>query len=334
MKKMKFNKDAPRYRAGHGELISGTGGITRMCPAGDFIEFYKIDKTFRIYTPEDLDPKEVDPNMPWMSKPVADVGSANSVVARVFIQSWEAIKNTPLKDDVNKEDVLRCMHRCKELLLICTDRHVSINNEVEQICEMIQKKKLKSKGRHVESFPQVEKLEERCAEFLGNAKNIIQTLAELINVFYKTAFDGPRFDKIVKWAEINLWQNKLFLQYLKEIASGIKNIVDFRNAQEHPKKGEKLTIENFTIRPGGIVSVPIWYINDEKPTDIHHSMKYIAEFLMDISEGIFLYCVMDNIGSSIPFIVREVPDTALDSQCPIKYFIEPNLQRFLGKTKK
>jgi hypothetical protein len=330
---MKFNKDAPRYRASHGELIGGTGGITRMCPAGDFLEVYKIDKTFRIYPPEVLDPKEVDPNMPWMSKPVSDVGSANCIVARVFIQFSEAIKNTPLKDGVNKDDILRCMHRCKELLLICTERHVSINNEVERICDMIRKKELKSKSRHFGGFPQVEKLEERCAEFLSNAKNVIQTLAELINVFYKTTFDGPRFDKIVKWAEINLQQNKQFLLYLKKIAPDIKNIADFRNAQEHPKRRKKLKIENFTIKPGGVVYVPIWYISDEKPTDIHHSMKAIAKFLMDISEGIFLYCVMDNIRSSLSFIVRAVDDTALDHQCPIKYFVEPDLRAFSSKRK-
>jgi hypothetical protein len=329
---MKFDKNAPRYRAGHGELIGGTGGITRMCPAGDFLEIYKIDKTFRIFSPEALDPKEVDPNMPWMSKSVADVGSANKIIARVFIQSSEAINNTPLKDGIDKNDILRCMHRCKELLLICEDRQISINNEVKQISETIRKEGIKTKGRHIESFPQVVKLEERCAEFLGNAKNIIQRLADLINVFYKTTFDGPRFDKIVKWAEISLKQNTRFLQYLKKIAPVIKEIVDFRNAQEHPQKGKKLTIENFTIKPGGIVSVPIWYIRDEEPIDIRHSMKAIVKCLMDASEGILLYCVMDNIRSSFPFIVRVVDDAALDPQCPIKYFVEPDIGAFPNKS--
>jgi len=198
---MKFNKNAPRYMAGKGELIGGTGGITRMCSAVDFLEVYKIDKTFRIYPPEALDPEETDPNMPWMSKPVADVGSANKIVARVFIQSHEAIKNTPLKKSINKDDILRCMHRCKELLLICDSRQNLVNNEVKSICEMIQKGELKKDGRHFVEFPQVNQLEEHCAVFLSNAKNSIQTLAELINIFYKTSFDGPHFHKVTSWAE-------------------------------------------------------------------------------------------------------------------------------------
>jgi len=331
---MKFNKDAPRYRAGHGELIGGTGGITRMCPAGDFLEIYKIDKTFRIYTPETLDPKETDPNMPCMSKPVADIGSANKIVARVFIQSSEAVKNTPLKASINKDDILRCMHRCKELLLICDDKNISVRKEVERICEMIRKSELQKEGRHYVDFPQVEKLEERCAEFLRNAKNVNQTLAELMNVFYKTTFDGPRFDKIVVWAKRELKHNKGFIQYIEQNKLGLKRIVDLRNAQEHPKKAKKLIVENFVLQPGNKIAPPLWCISGEKSALIHREMKEIIDFLIAISEGVLLNCVMDNIESSFPFIVREVANTALDQQCPIKYFVEPNLQAFLGKTKK
>ena len=312
-------------------MIGGTGGITRMCSAVDFLEVYKIDKTFRIYPPEVLDPKEIDPNMPWMSKSASDVGSANKIVARVFIQSSEAINNAPINERINKDDILRCMYRCKELLLICEDRQASINNAVNQICEKIKKDGLKNKGRHFESFPQVIKLDERCAEFLSNAKNIIQTLAELINAFYTTTFDGPRFDKIIKWAEMNLQHDQQFLRYLKQIVPGLKNITDLRNTQEHPKKEKKLIIENFTLKPGGIVSVPMWYISNDEPDDIHNTMKAIVKFLMDISEGIFLYCVMDNIKSPFPFIIRAVDDATLDPQCPIKYFVEPDIRAFPPK---
>ncbi|MGB8226091.1 MAG: hypothetical protein WCE45_04355 [Sedimentisphaerales bacterium] len=321
---MKFNKDAPRYRAGKGELIGGTGGITQMCSAVDFLEIYKVDKTFRVYPPEALDPEETDPNMPWMSKPVADIGSANKIVARVFIQSHEAIKNTPLKKNINKDDILRCMHRCKELLLICDSKQKFVNNEVERICEI----ELKKDGHHYVEFPQVNQLEENCAVFLSNAKLSIQTLAELINIFYKTSFDGPHFHKIASWAKEELKHNKDFVQYLKMNEPNLKYIVSLRNAQEHPKQQSKLIIENFQLKPTEKIAPPLWNIsgtNSTKPSLIHLEMKTITDFLIAISEGIFLNCVMDNIESSFPFIVRLVDDTSLNPNCPIKYYIEPNL---------
>lgn len=331
---MKFNKDAPRYRAGKVDLEGGTGGITHMCPAGDFMEVYKVDKTFRIYTPETLDPKETDPNMPWMSKPVADVGSANRIVARVFIQSYEAIKNTPLKKSINKGDILRCMHRCKELLLICDDRQESVSSEVDRICDMIQKDELNKNGRHYVEFPQVDRLEEHCAVFLSNAKLVIQTLAELINAFYKTTFDGPRFDKVITWADKELGHNKEFVQYLKGNEPGLKYIVELRNAQEHPKRQKKLIVDNFTLKPGDRVDPPLWHISDDKPSLIHQEMKTIIDLLIAISESILLSCVMDNVDSSFSFIVRVVEDSSLDKQCPIKYYVEPNLDVYLRKSDK
>jgi hypothetical protein len=320
---MEFNKDAPRYRAGHGDFTAGTGGITQMCPCGDFMEIYKVDKTFRFYTPETLDPEETDPNMHWMSKPVADVGSANKVVARVFIQASEAIKNTPLRSVMNKDEILRCMHRCKELLLICENREEVVCRETERIYEILRKGELKKEGYHFVDFPQIDRLEEHCAAFLSNAKLTIQTLAELINIFYETSFDGPRFDKIVTWSEEKLKHNTDFVEYLKKVQDPIKYIVDLRNAQEHPKKHWKLVVENFALKPGNRIAPPLWHVNNKGPELIHSSMKAIVDFLLGATEAVFLYCVMDNISSSFPFIVREIPENSLDPKCPIKYRIEP-----------
>ncbi len=305
-----------------------------MCPAVDFLEVYKIDKTFRIYTPEALDPDETDPNMHWMSKPVANVGSANKIVARIFIQASEAIKNTPVADNINKDDILRCMHRCKEYLLICEYKKEFICKEVDRILQMFQKGQIKKEGNHFTNFPQVDHLEEYCGIFLNNAKLSIQTLAELINAFYKTNFDGPKFDKVFKWSRTALKHNNDFVQFLKDIQPGLKYIVDLRNAQEHPKKDRKLVIENFTLKPGNEISLPLWYLTGEKPLAVHSDVTEIVDFLVVVIENTFLYCLMDNIDSSFPFIVRSIDDSALDPICPIKYRVEPYIEMPKDKPEK
>lgn len=296
-----------------------------MCSAVDFLEVYKVDKTFRIYTPESLDPDETDPNMHWMSKPSVDVGSANRIVARVFIQSSEAITNTPLKPGINKDRILLCMHRCKEHLLVCEDKKSIVCSETERICELCKKGELNREGHHFVDFPQIDNLEEHCSSFLRNAKLTIQTLAELINVFYKTKFEGPRFDEVLKWSKKKLKHNEDFVQYIDKNQPGLKSIVDMRNAQEHPKHAKKLIIDNFTLKPGNKISLPLWYITSEKPHPIHNTMAAMVDFLVAVTEAVFLYCVMDNISSSFPYIVRAVDDSSLDPNCPIKYFVEPNI---------
>ena len=320
---MKFDKNAPRYRAVKGTLEGGTGGITRMCSAVDFLEIYKVDKTFRLYTPESLDPEETDPNMQSMSKPSADVGSANKIVARVFIQASEAITNAPIADEISKDDILRCMHRCKEILLVCEDKQVHICKETEEICDKCNKGNLETEGYHIKNFPQVGRLEEYCGAFLGNAKLTIQTAAELVNTFYHTTFDGPRFDKVLTWSQSALKQYPPFNQFLADVQPGLKHIVDLRNAQEHPKANKKLIIDNFTLRPENNITVPIWHITGEEPEAIHSSTSAIVDFLVHTVESLFLHCLMDNIRSSFPFGVRTIPNTERDPACPIKYRVEP-----------
>ena len=79
---------------------------------------YKIiDKTFKIYTPETLDPKQEDLNMSSIVTSVDGIGSGNYIVARLFIQTCEALEKNILKDSISFKDILSLSYDCKEFLL-------------------------------------------------------------------------------------------------------------------------------------------------------------------------------------------------------------------------
>src|SRR3972149_7992770 len=114
-----MNKKLPRHLAGSFELKEGTGPITAMCPCGEFLEIYKVDKTFRVKTPEAIDPEKMNPNAPWVASPVDDVGSSNPIVARVLLQGHEILNSAPFEGEVNKDAVTTHLHDCKESLVAC-----------------------------------------------------------------------------------------------------------------------------------------------------------------------------------------------------------------------
>jgi len=66
------------------ELKGGTGAITAMCKCGDFLEIYKVDKTFRCESLKSTDLREKNPNAKWIASQVADVGSGNPIIARML----------------------------------------------------------------------------------------------------------------------------------------------------------------------------------------------------------------------------------------------------------
>jgi hypothetical protein len=55
----------PRDTGGSIEITEGTGPIPAMISTGELLEIFKVDKTFRVATPESIDPERTNPNAPF-----------------------------------------------------------------------------------------------------------------------------------------------------------------------------------------------------------------------------------------------------------------------------
>ena len=158
----------PRHAAGSFELKEGTGPITAMQSCGEFLEIYKVDKTFRVKSPESIDPEGTNPNALWMTAPVDNVGSENPIVARVLLQSSDILNAGVFEKGLNKKETIILLHGCKEALIACEKISLRITKSVESICDSIQKRGIEkdNHGRGLNPFPQVNELETDCGTFL------------------------------------------------------------------------------------------------------------------------------------------------------------------------
>ncbi len=148
-------KNLPRHGAGSMELQGGTGPITSMCSCGSFLEIYKQDKTFRVQTPESIDPDETNPNAPWVASPVADVGSSNLTVARVLLQAREMLDAAMFDEELDKEAVILHLHSCKEMLLACERLATRLAGRIDEIIKQITEQGISrdNHGRGLNPFP-------------------------------------------------------------------------------------------------------------------------------------------------------------------------------------
>ena len=331
---MKFNEKAPRYQAGHVELREGVGPVTRMCPIGDFLEVYKVDRTFRIYAPESLDPNETNPNMSWTATCTSKVGSGNLIVSRVFIQPHEALKDVTLKKGIDKKDIIKQLHRSKELLLSAESAYEDIVSQRNYWEGKLSSGEIKKKGNIYIPFPIIENLVSNVSVFLSNTKNFIQTHTDIFNEFYHTSFNGPRFDVIIKWCKKNLSAEDGFIRFLEEQNGILKYITDLRNAQEHPKEDSYLTIENFKLTPDNQICTPRWFLSAENPTDICLDMQAIIRFLIEFSEVFILFCLSANLNTWLPYRVLEISEKNRDAVCPIRFVLEIDPDEVMKRIKK
>ena len=208
-------KQFARNQGGSVELKEGTGGITKMCVIDNFIEIYKIDKTFTFYTPNSLDPEQTDPNMPHVITNIKDVGSANKIVARVFIQLYDVLKSSPLYRDINKKEIIILLHESKELLLFCENAFNEFETKYRDCINFITSSNLNRVGNIFTNFPSIDNLNSLVTSFLTNAKKFITNQVKIFNVFYHTEYNGARFDSIIKWLETNYKDETELIKFLK-----------------------------------------------------------------------------------------------------------------------
>lgn len=329
-----MKQKSTRNGGGSFELKEGTGPITAMCPCGEFLEIYKKDKTFRIKSPEVIDPKETNPNAPWVASPISDVGSSNLIVARVLLQGHEILKSAHFERDVNKEAATSQLHSCKETLLSCQNVAKRVGRVIDSIVERIKMNGVSrdNQGRALNPFPQVPDLETDCATFLIQANRAIKIICEIPSFFLDLEKTDTNFDYLGRRLGNTIGDGAELTKLIKDNASTISYIIDLRNYQEHPGS-IKTIIQNFSISPDGKIQVPTWSLlggDNDAPQLIKEAMLGITDFLMQIAELVLIRSVMHSISSKFPFIIVETPMNEINADLPIKYRLSINMSE-IGK---
>ena len=84
----------PRDGAGSFTVPATKGGsIQRVVGLRDYMEIFTEHETFRVLTPEAVDPERTNPDAMWVQTKVADVGAASPYVARTLLMAHEMLSN-------------------------------------------------------------------------------------------------------------------------------------------------------------------------------------------------------------------------------------------------
>ena len=316
----------PRDYAGKIEFPPENGNIKLMLGLPDFMEIYAVRATYRVKTADNLDPHRTVPNMPSSQSVHSVVGASNPIVARLVIQSIEALGNWPLRQG-SPETIKLHLHACKEDALICNDAYSRLKGPYDAAVSRVNERKLTMKHATLEC-PSLPTLSSDATTFLTSAKRALQCIGEVFNQFYVTDGKKPmvsnaNFEFAISRLETKLPVNQAFLDYLKRTVPVTKRFVDLRNGLEHPGESDRTVIEDFRPTPGGI-NPPAWQRDKlVAESSILNDMRDFLDFLVCFGEAVFFYGLMDNIAVNLPFGVVRVPDSKVDPECPIYYHLEP-----------
>jgi hypothetical protein len=177
-----------------------------MSSFGDFMEVYKEDMTFRVRTPESIDPDRTNPHAPFVAAVSDSVGSASPVVARVLLQGRAIVETAILDQKVDKAAIAQVLHTCKEALVVCEKIGVRISSRIHDIVEEIRTSGIKrdSRGAALNPFPQVPELELDATAFLIHAKRAIHSICRLPPLFLPVPDKDSNFDALGKLSKQRL----------------------------------------------------------------------------------------------------------------------------------
>lgn len=311
----------PRNQAGSVQLHGGTGNILHMVSLTDFLEAYKSDTTFRIQTPETIDPENTNPHAPWVVSRIDGVGASSLAVARVLLQGNEMLNSGVFVDGFDKNNVLKQLHNCKEQLVICEQTASRISGRVESILEQIQSSGINrdNHGRALNPFPQTQELIADTTTFLITAKRVIAEATALIANTRGIEVQGPNFTILQQRLITLLGQDDPLTAYITAQEPTVKYLVELRNFQEHGNTIRSTVVRDFHVVPDGSISPPVLHLSDQPPQPLHEILRSSAIYLVQLTEAVFVYSLMAKLIDTIPFSIMEIPNSEILMECPIKF---------------
>ena len=320
-------KRLPRDAAGSFELQGGTGGITAMCSCREFLEVYKEDVTFRIRTPESIDPDRTNPDAGFVAAMTDTVGSASPAVARILLQGCEIFEAAALTRTVDKSAVVQTLHSCKEEVVVCEKVAARVGDRVDAIvaeAEAAGGLKREKRGRVLNPFPQVSDLDSDATSFLIHAKRAILYICRLPSLFLGIPAKDTNFDELANTLERAIGADAPVAKFVRNNAPGVTYLIELRNHQEHPD-GKRTIVDNFAVQPDDTISLPMWYLFGATPRPIGVEMRAGVQFLVQMAEAMLIHLVMHTVDKRFPFIIQEYEETHIDPKKPIKYRLSADL---------
>lgn len=255
--------------------------------------------------------------MQWKLQKDMDVGTANPIVARMSIGLFEIIEFSHIPKEKKEELKSNCFDIMK-LLILAEKTAIPIIEEIAKIMEDIKKNGIKtqSNGRCI-NVPSATSIGGSRA-FIKYAKQVLQKVAENINIIFNKNYKGPHFHKIRDDFVSEFGKEFVVTRLLIEDQSWIKKIIDLRNEDEHPETG-KPYCNNFDVNQNKdgifIITLPTFF----EGTQIANALEVYSHNLLTFAEEITVHSLerfFPNIAT-----IYEIPETERNPASPIRFRI-------------
>lgn len=260
--------------------------------------------------------------VPFTFVKVCDYGTTTPVIARTVHQSQQLLNLFSVAEEFKKR-VAKVMWEIQRRLLECYKTSQSVVQEIEGGKKAFQgRTKNANDSDDLSIHPWVMNLDGRLESFLHSAKLALRDSGGILSLFFGKNF-GHKYHKALEWAKKGFDEDDPLVQVLASHARWISEVIDLRNAVEHPtdKPRWQLHIENFRlVRNGSTLALrdPIWCLTGESPRLVSRNLPAIVDCFLRLSEELY---VTSLIKQDTPILVKieEIPQEERDPSAPVRF---------------
>jgi len=305
------------------QVPEGTGALIKMLASGDIFEVFKEDCIAQIITPEMIDPDYTNPKIPPNRKLLySDIGSANCIVARIYLQANELCDDLLISHKINKTQMLGILRECRDTLINAYKISDSLCYEIMELTNGY----LNPEGKNskVAIIPHVEDLVNKVHNFTTSIKRCLQAFGTIFNLVFEQNFEGHHYHKIQKYVSKELGENNNLTQLLLSSGDSLRQLIQMRNDIEHPRNNNKLEIKNYEMEANGGLAQPTWQHHPYgERTFITWEMPQILAWVINFIETATVYLLLSQVEGQIKFRINIVEEENYDLSCPIRITATP-----------
>jgi len=254
---------------------------------------------------------------PFTFVKVSDYGTSNRIVARTFYQSQQLLNLYAFDKEFETQNS-EVMWEIQRQLLDCYEKSSSMMKEIER-SKLIFKEKVKNDP----SFhPWIMNLHTRLESFFQSAKLGLRNIGCILKLFFGEDF-GHFYHKALKWAKEQFGEDDPLTKTLNSHSKWIVEIIDIRNAIEHPteKPRGRFHVDNFRIRRGNSrvqLAEPLWWLTDDRTHIVSEVLPIIVELLLRLSEELYVTSLIKQ-KTPIAVEIKEIAEENRDKSAPVRF---------------
>ena len=260
----------------------------------------------QIMMADELDPERTDISVPNVHQKLLAVGVNNSIVCRVLLQA-DVLFNHNLCPLHDAKSLLEESIQITEIIVKMKNVSDKLSGQINDIVDKLND----IQNRPRTTIPSVPLLHYEVTEYIRYMNAIRQPLFDILFTHFKVVHKGKDIwecidDELSKNGDE---KGEIFCAFIREIKSPLELARLLRNAIEHPKPNNKVTIKDFRLLPGNKLV---------KPTiEMVHPSASLSE--MDLIE--FLQATNDHFLEMCELFVVNTAQYFIDDKSTIKFAI-------------